>query len=92
MRQRRSETRKPLVTRQAAIEQQIASLAHEKQALDLWLASAAAYTDEAKPRLIDATERTGALTWSLARLEAEWLELGERLDALDAAGDAVGEQ
>ena len=34
-----------------------------------------------RPRLVAALERQGELTWTLARLEAEWLEIAEALDA-----------
>jgi ATP-binding cassette subfamily F protein 3 len=89
-RQQRADARKPYVARQGAIEQELAALAAEKQALDAWLATTEAYTEEAKPRLIEAMERTGALTWSLARLEAEWLEIAEALERFDAMADSVG--
>ena len=85
-RQQRSDARKPFATRQAAIETELATLAAEKQSLDAWLATSEAYTEGEKPKLVEALERTGALTWTLARLESEWLELAERLEKLDAAG------
>jgi len=80
--------RKPYVTRQSAIETELAELTAEKEALDAWLATPDAYVEDAKPRLVESMERAGALTWSLARLEAEWLELAETLERLDAARDA----
>ena len=82
-RQQRADARRPMATRQAAIEQELAALTAEKEALDAWLATPEAYTEAEKPRLLEATERTGALTWTLARLEAEWLELAEALERLD---------
>jgi ATP-binding cassette subfamily F protein 3 len=82
-RQQRADARKPYVARQAAIEQELETLAAEKQTLDAWLATADAYTEDAKPRLVEAMERTGALTWSLARLESEWLEIAESLERLE---------
>jgi ATP-binding cassette subfamily F protein 3 len=84
MRQRRADARKPHVTRQQAIEKELTALASEKQSLDAWLATPEAYTEAEKPRLVEAMERAGALTWSLARLESEWLELAEKLETLDA--------
>jgi len=33
-------------------------------------------------------ERSGELTWSLARLESEWLEIAEALERLDGAPSA----
>jgi ATP-binding cassette subfamily F protein 3 len=87
-RQQRSDARKPYVTRQAVIEQELASLAAEKQALDAWLATPEAYVEDAKARLVESMERSGELTWSLARLESEWLEIAEALERLDARDSA----
>jgi ATP-binding cassette subfamily F protein 3 len=80
-RQRRADVRKPLLSRQAAVEQDLERLGAEKQALDAWLGSADAYVDDAKERLIASIERQGELVWMLAKLEAEWLEIAESLDA-----------
>jgi ATP-binding cassette subfamily F protein 3 len=85
-RQQRSDARKPLVTRQAAIEAEMDALAAEKAQLDAFLASSEAYTEESRARLLAATERSGTLTWTLARLETEWLELAEALERMDQPG------
>ena len=82
LRQRRAAERKPLATRQAAIEQDIERLTAEKNALDDWLATTDAYADDAKERLVTSIARQGELTWMLARLESEWLELAHALDQL----------
>ncbi|MGE5104351.1 MAG: hypothetical protein ACM3NZ_06380, partial [Betaproteobacteria bacterium] len=74
--------RKPLLERQAAIEADLTRLGAEKASLDGWLASAEAYDEAGKPKLVAALERTGELTWTLARLEAEWLELAEALERI----------
>jgi len=79
-RQRRSDARKPLLTRQAALEQDLARLGAEKAALDEWLASPDAYAEDAKERLVASLARQGELTWTLARLEAQWLEVAEELE------------
>jgi ATP-binding cassette subfamily F protein 3 len=81
-RQRRADARKPLLERQAAIEADLTRLGAEKASLDGWLASAEAYDEAGKPKLVAALERTGELTWTLARLEAEWLELAEALERI----------
>jgi ATP-binding cassette subfamily F protein 3 len=83
-RQKRAEARKPLLARQAAIERDLERLGAEKKALDEWLASSDAYVEEAKARLLSSLERQGELTWVLARLEAEWLEVAEALEAASA--------
>jgi ATP-binding cassette subfamily F protein 3 len=80
-RQKRADARKPLLARQAAIERDLERLGTEKNQLDAWLASSEAYVDEAKPRLLASIERQGELTWVLARLEAEWLEVAEALES-----------
>jgi len=83
LRQRRASERKPLASRQASIEQDIERLTAEKNALDDWLATTEAYADDAKERLVTSIARQGELTWMLARLESEWLELADALDQLD---------
>ena len=80
-RQQRADARKPLLARQAAVEADLQRLGAEKETLDAWLASTEAYSEEAKPRLLASLERQGELVWTLARLEAEWLEVAEALDA-----------
>jgi ATP-binding cassette subfamily F protein 3 len=79
-RQKRADARKPLLARQAAIEQDLARLGDEKRALDAWLATSDAYVDDAKERLVASLARQGELTWVLARLEAEWLEVEKALN------------
>ena len=79
VRQQRSERRKPLLSRQAVIEREMEGLVAEKRELDAWLASPSAYTEAEKPRLLEALARQGELTFALARLEAEWIELAEEL-------------
>jgi len=81
-RQRRADARKPLLARQAVLEADLERLGAEKQALDVWLASPEAYSDDVKERLVASIERQGELTWTLARLEAEWLEVAGALDAI----------
>jgi chromosome segregation ATPase len=82
-RQRRAEQRKPLTLRRAALEQDLEGLGAEKSALDAWLATSDAYVDEAKERLAAALSQQGELTWTLARIESEWLEIVEKLERLD---------
>ena len=83
-RQKRADARKPLLARQAAIEQDLARLGAEKTALDAWLATSDAYADDAKERLVASLARQGELTWVLARLEAEWLEVAEALERAES--------
>jgi ATP-binding cassette subfamily F protein 3 len=86
-RQRVADERKPLIARQAAIEQDLERLTAEKAALDAWLATSEAYAEDSKERLVTAIARQGELTWTLARVESEWLELAQALDTVaDRAG------
>jgi ATP-binding cassette subfamily F protein 3 len=79
-RARRSSARKPLMTRQTALEREMETLNAEKKTLDAWLASSDAYTDDARETLKKTLARQGELTWQLARLEAEWLDVAEALE------------
>jgi ATP-binding cassette, subfamily F, member 3 len=79
-RQRLSDARKPLLARQAAIERDMDALAEEKDALDAWLASEAAYAEDARDSLKERIARQGEVTWQLARLETEWLDNAEKLE------------
>jgi ATP-binding cassette subfamily F protein 3 len=79
-RQRLAEARRPLVARQTAIEREMSALTSEKDTLDAWLASPAAYAEAAREDLKAKVARQGELTWQLARLETEWLEVAEALE------------
>jgi ATP-binding cassette, subfamily F, member 3 len=79
-RQKSYAVRKPLVDRQARIEREMETLAAERRALEEWLASPAAYTETSRDSLPAKLARQGELTWQLARLEAEWLEVSEALE------------
>ncbi|MFI4925522.1 MAG: ATP-binding cassette domain-containing protein, partial [Vicinamibacteria bacterium] len=85
-RQKRADARKPLVAKRASLEAEMRALEDEKRALDAWLATPEAYADDAKERLKPALERSGEITWVLARREAAWLEVAEALDRIDAPG------
>ncbi|HWD15266.1 MAG TPA: ABC transporter ATP-binding protein, partial [Casimicrobiaceae bacterium] len=82
-RQKRADARKPLLARQLAIEQDLTRLGDEKASLDAWLATSDAYVGDAKERLVASLARQGELTWVLARLEAEWLEIAEKLEHVE---------
>jgi ATP-binding cassette subfamily F protein 3 len=79
-RQRLSELRKPLQRKLADVEAEMQALEAEKQELESWLASADAYVESNKERLIAALERRGDLTWQLARAESAWLDLQAQLE------------
>jgi ATP-binding cassette subfamily F protein 3 len=82
-RQKRTEARRPLVARQSAVEQDLARLNAERTTVNAWLASSEAYADDAKAELVAALARAGEVTWTLARLESEWLEIAEDLEKLN---------
>ncbi len=79
-RTRRYAQRKPLLARQATLDREIESLSTEKKTIDAWLATPDAYVDDARETLKTALARQGELTWQLARLESEWLEIAETLE------------
>jgi len=76
--------RKPLADRLARLEEEMSALDAERRAIEDWLASAAAYADDRRDALRERLARQGDVTWRLARLEAEWLEVSETLERLDA--------
>jgi ATP-binding cassette subfamily F protein 3 len=82
-RQRIADRRKPLLARQRTLDADLERLGAEKAELEAWLATSDAYTAEAKERLTEALARQGELTWTLARIESEWLEIAEALDRID---------
>jgi len=75
--------RKPLSDRLARIEQEIAPLDAERKELEGWLASPDAYTDDQRELLRERLSRQSDVTWQLARLETEWLEVSEALEKLE---------
>ncbi|MCC6197882.1 MAG: ATP-binding cassette domain-containing protein [Burkholderiales bacterium] len=79
-RQRLADARKPLLARQSALEADMSALTREKDALDAWLASEAAYEEAQRDALKAKVARQGELAWQLARLESEWLENAEALE------------
>jgi len=82
-RARRSSARKPLLARQATLEHEMDALNAEKKPLDAWLTTSNAYAEDARETLKTSLARQGELTWQLARLEAEWLEIAEALEKAD---------
>ena len=74
--------RKPLNDRRLELEHEIETLALERKVLDAWLAAPLAYTEENRDALKEKLARQGELTWQLARLESEWLEVSEALEKL----------
>jgi ATP-binding cassette subfamily F protein 3 len=83
-RQRLADARRPLQARQAALEREMKAHTAEKEAIDAWLAGDAAYTEEAKDELKAKVARQGELTWHLARLETEWLQVAEAMEKVGA--------
>jgi ATP-binding cassette subfamily F protein 3 len=83
-RQARHMRRKPLADQLAKLDREIATLAREKAADDAWLAGTDAYVDANRDRLKATIARQGDVASRLARLEAEWLELAESIERIDA--------
>jgi ATP-binding cassette subfamily F protein 3 len=74
--------RKPLADKLARIEKEMEAIGAERQSIEAWLTTPDAYVDEGKSALRDTIARQGDLTWQLARLEAEWLEVSEALEKI----------
>ncbi len=87
-RQQRFAQRKPLTDRLAALEREMESRNEQKRVADDWLASDAAYAEENRENLKATVAQQGDATWQLARLESEWLEVAEALQAMDAGHDS----
>jgi ATP-binding cassette subfamily F protein 3 len=83
-RQARHARRRPYADRLAALDAEMVRLAREKAAADAWLAGADAYVDANRDRLKETIARQGDVGSRLARLEAEWLELAESIERIDA--------
>jgi ATP-binding cassette subfamily F protein 3 len=74
--------RKPLTDKRARLEREMESLDAERKTLDAWLAAPEAYGEENREPLKDKLARQRELTWQLARLETEWLDVSEALEKL----------
>ena len=74
--------RKPLADKLARIEKEMQAIGAERQTIEAWLTKPDAYGKEGKHALRDTIARQGDLTWQLARLEAEWLEVSEALEKI----------
>jgi len=74
--------RKTLSDKLARIEKEMEQIGAERQSIEAWLATPDAYGEEGRNALRDTIARQGDLTWQLARLEAEWLEVSEALEKI----------
>ena len=74
--------RKPLADKLARIEKEMEAIGAERQSIEAWLTTPDAYVEEGKSALRDTVARQGDLSWQLARLEAEWLEVSEALEKI----------
>jgi ATP-binding cassette subfamily F protein 3 len=83
-RQKAYARRKPLADRIEEVEAALAELTREKKAVEEWLLLPDAYAEARRETLKQKIARGGDLSWQLARLEAEWLELTAALEDLDS--------
>jgi ATP-binding cassette subfamily F protein 3 len=81
-RQARSAARKPLESRLKRLEEQMAKLTAKKAAIDAQLAGPAIYGEDRKEALKTAIVDQAYAARELEQVEAEWLELQRRLEAL----------
>ncbi len=82
-RQRMSVVKKPLLARLSKLEKAMEALSREKQELEAFMASEAAYADEMRSKLASSAKRQGEVTAELARIEEDWLAVQEELEALE---------
>jgi ATP-binding cassette, subfamily F, member 3 len=81
-RQQAYSKRKPLSDKLSQIEKAMESIAAERLSIEAWLITPEAYSEDGKTALRDTIAKQGDLTWQLARLEAEWLEVSEALEKI----------
>jgi ATP-binding cassette, subfamily F, member 3 len=81
-RQRLSAARKPLESRLKRVEEQMAKLAPKKAEIEKHLAGGAIYEEASKEALKALLLDQAYVARELGQLEAEWLELQERLEKL----------
>jgi ATP-binding cassette, subfamily F, member 3 len=74
--------RKPLTDKLLEIERAMETIAAERSSIESWLTMPEAYVEEGRDALRDTIARQGDLTWQLARLEAEWIEVSEALEKI----------
>ena len=82
-RQKRYAQRQPLERKLATIESEMDVLLARKQEVEAWLASEDAYSDGNREQMKTTLAEQGEFTWQLARLEAEWLEIADALQAME---------
>jgi ATP-binding cassette subfamily F protein 3 len=81
-RQRQSAARKPLESRLARLDEQLAKIAQKKSAIDAQLADAGIYGEDKKEALKTLILDQAYAARELEQLEAEWLDLQRRLEEL----------
>jgi len=84
VRQQAYAKRKPLADKLARIEKEMEAIGVERQSIEAWLTTPEAYGEDGKDKLRATVARQGDLTWQLARLETEWLEVSEALEKIGA--------
>jgi ATP-binding cassette, subfamily F, member 3 len=81
-RQRQSAARKPLESRLARLDEQMARVSARKAAIDARLADASSYADDKKDALKTLIVDQAYAARELEQLETEWLELQRQLEEL----------
>jgi len=75
----------PLTNRLKKVDQLMASLQTEQIELDHQLADSSLYEAQNKDKMSQIVDRSNTVKQELEKLEEEWLELNEQLEAFDAA-------
>jgi ATP-binding cassette subfamily F protein 3 len=87
-RQREAECRRqrqPLLNRQKRIEREMEKLEQQQQRIENRLADSDLYNDANKEELRDLIHDQALLRRQIEDMEAEWFELGERIEALQSS-------
>ncbi len=77
--------RAPLLKKQKTMEEKMARLTEQKNALENWLASPEAYQEENKTRLTESLAQQRELAQEIQELEHAWLELEETLSGFQSS-------
>ncbi|MDP2170520.1 MAG: ATP-binding cassette domain-containing protein [Rhodocyclaceae bacterium] len=80
--------RRPLVKEIEKLDKQLAGWQDEKAQLDSRLADSALYAANDRPLIESLNQRQAELSSAIETAEARWLEIHEKLDALDALASA----
>ncbi len=80
----RRKLQQPLLNRQKRLEREMDKLGERQQAIEARMADSELYDDDHKDELQDLLYEQAEIRKQLEEIEAEWFELGEQVEALQA--------